>query len=315
MIKFLLFLKRIHYGLLFLVLEAVAISVFCSGNAYQRSRILNASNMVLGGVNSKISGLGDYFALRSQNEEILEQMAGLQGELFYYRELSGALGERLAGGSSAQHYAEVGGSDFGFGHSLDSSGVFSGGAYVRGDSVRVNRAKFMFSRVVSNSITRRDNFLVINKGRRDGVQADMALVSGAGIVGYVLSSSDNYSVALSVLNVSDFRTSGKIKGTDFTGSISWDGLSHQVVDFTEVPKYSGIEAGDTIVTTDYSNIFPADLPIGVVESFELRNGTFYDARVRLFADMSSLNYLYVVQRRDYAERDSLMRAVVVGDER
>lgn len=90
MIKFLLFLGRIHYVLLFLVLEAVAISFFSSGNAYQRSRIMNTSNIVFGSINSKITGFSDYFGLMGRNEQLMSEVARLRGELSYYSQLAEA---------------------------------------------------------------------------------------------------------------------------------------------------------------------------------------------------------------------------------
>lgn len=270
MLKFLLFLRRIHFVILFLIMEAVAISFFVDGNAYQRARIINASNSVTASIYERVSSVSRYFGLVRQNEILMSEVASLKEQLSRVRFP---------------------------GDTADDSGarMLLGGLGV----------EYKVARVINNSITKRDNFIVIDKGRIDGVAPDMALVSDLGIVGYVLDCSDHYSVALSLLNASDFRTSGRIKGSDFTGSISWAGLSYRTVELTQVPKYAGINRGDTIVTTDYSNIFPADLPIGRVSDCQMTDGAFYNARVELFVDMSTLKYVYVVKQPRQAERDSL----------
>ena len=162
--------------------------------------------------------------------------------------------------------------------------------------------------VVKNSYAKRNNFITINKGRLQGIKPEMALVSGRGIVGYVLDCSDNFSIAISVLNMNDFRTGGKIKGSDFNGSILWNGMSHRMVQMVEIPKYAQLQVGDTILV-EYSNIFPKEYPIGTVTDFELINGTFFKANVELFADMARLKYLYAVQIPLQQERRELEKTV------
>ncbi len=67
-------------------------------------------------------------------------------------------------------------------------------------------------------------------------------------------------------------------------------------------KYAPLEVGDTIVTTDFSSFFPTGIPIGTVKSFELINGTYYQARLHLTADMGSLNNVLLVDYRYREEK-------------
>lgn len=170
-------------------------------------------------------------------------------------------------------------------------------------------SKYIAARVVRNSISKANNFITINKGRAQGIEPEMALLNEQGIVGYVLDCSENFSVAISILNHNDFSTGGQIKGSDFTGSVTWDGMSHRIVQLNQIPKYAQMSVGDTIVTIGYSNIFPAECPIGVVREFQLIDGTFLKADVELFADMSQLKYVYAVQIPFQAERAALERDI------
>lgn len=164
-------------------------------------------------------------------------------------------------------------------------------------------------RVVSNSYAKRNNHIVIAAGLRQGIEPDMALFNSDGIVGYVKFCSQNYSVAISILNHQDFRTSGRIKGTDNPGSISWDGVDYRRVTMDEIPAHTEIRIGDTIVTTDYSNIFPANIPIGIVERIENANSMMMVARLRTTADMSRLTYLYAVSLTGQRERQELEQQI------
>ncbi|MDE6499995.1 MAG: rod shape-determining protein MreC [Rikenella sp.] len=269
MLKLLLFLKRIHYVLLFLALEAIAVGVFLNSNVYQKARISGVSNRLVSGIYDKWADLSGYFGLRAENDRLIDEIARLRSELTsraYLDSMASGQNDTLA---SLQYY------------------------------------QYQPARVIRNSISKRENYLTIDRGTLDGVEPKMALVGDAGIVGYVMYCSDHFSVAMSILNVNEFKTSGCIKGSDFAGSIYWDGLSHREVILDEIPKYADMQVGDTIVTTTYSYIFPPDQPIGTVESFEMVNGTFYKVRVRLFVDLARIRHVYVVRYLEQEERHAL----------
>ena len=72
-----------------------------------------------------------------------------------------------------------------------------------------------------------------------------------------------------------------------------------VVQLLEVPNIVPIQNGDTIVTGGMSNIFPKGLPVGKIVHFEkskLDNTFLID--VLLFADMASLDYVYIIEDTD-----------------
>lgn len=279
MLKLLLFLKRIHYVLLFIALEAIAVSVFLHSNVYQKARIAGASDRLVSGVYDKLADVSGYFGLRAENERLVGELARLRSQMSAHLHADTILG--------------------------------------RVDSVAALRYyEYQPARVIRNSISKRQNYLTIDRGALDGVEPEMALITDDGIVGYVVHCSDHFSVAVSILNTEEFRTSGCIKGSDFAGSIYWDGLSHREVILDEIPKYADMEVGDTVVTTCYSYIFPPDQPIGTVESFEMVNGTFYKVRVKLFADLARVRHVYVVRYLEQEERRALETTVgnaEVGD--
>ena len=280
MIKFFLFIKKIHVVLIFIVLEAAALHYYAGSTSYTKAKLITASNYVAGGIYAQLSGLNSYFRLKKENASLAAELAAVRNELENYkREIFGDT--TLSAGDSATLLDAVSGR---------------------------RRYEYFAARVVNNTITRQENYMTLNRGVDDGLQPDMAVIADGGIAGYVLGCSDHFSICISVLN-RNFRTSGKIKGSDNFGSISWDGVSYEYLTLSEIPKYAEIHAGDTIVTTTHSSIFPPDVMIGTVESFALNNATYYDVKVRLHTDIAALNNVTVVKYLDAEEIDMLEQSL------
>ena len=167
------------------------------------------------------------------------------------------------------------------------------------------------ARVINNSIVRRHNFLTLDKGRRNGIEKDMAVTQNGMLVGYVLHVSDKFAVCMSLLNT-DFKTSGRGLRGDYDGSIRWDGIRYDHATLSEIPRYAEINVGDTIVTTSFSSRFPEGIGIGTVESFELINGTYYEADIRLFTRFGALRYVDVIRYKDMEER-RLLEEMIEND--
>lgn len=274
MIKLLLLLKKIHYVLLFLVLETVALYFYTHNDPYKNAAVLASTSSINASVHGNIESVKGYFSLAAQNEMLRNENANLR-----------FLVDQIA--------------------AKDTMIAKKDSIIVNIDSISKTNNNVIVVKVVKNSYTKQQNLITIQGGALQGVKPNMALFNADGIVGYVLRCSENFSVAMSVLNSAHFRTSGRLKNTDFTGSISWTGEDYRFVKISELPKYANLHKGDTITTTSFSNIFPPDMPIGVIEDFELASGTFYEASIRLFADLSAINYLYATEIESHDEREEL----------
>lgn len=127
-------------------------------------------------------------------------------------------------------------------------------------------------------------------------------------MGYIVSCSDRYSVAVSILNTS-FRATARWRASGHFGSIYWDGFDADtsVCAIVEICRRG---AGDTIVSTSFSRYFPAGILIGTVEEFELNETrTAYDVRIRLAADMTALHDVVLVKNQDYNEQRQLEEGI------
>ena len=267
MYKLLEFIRSTYVVFLFVAIEAIAASYYARSSYYTQARMLARANRIAGGVNGWVADAKHYFSLGAENRELLARVGALETELSRYRraETQALLDEYVAGERKAPY-------------------------------------EFVAASVVANSINKDRNFLVFDRGRRNGVLPGMAVLSpGGAMVGYVAECSERYAVAVSVLNTA-FRASGRIADTDYFGSISWDGTDPQRVTMVELSKYASPRPGDEVVTTGFSLYFPSDILIGTVASSEMNEGrTAYTVTVRLAADFSALSNVILVRNTDLGE--------------
>lgn len=265
--KLIEFIRSVYVVVLFIVLEVAAVSYYARSTHYTEARLLARSNRVIGGVHSLFADVRHYFTLGGENRRLLARVAELE--------------ERLARYDEAENYAR-----------LDS--------YLQ--DIGESKYHFATATVVGNSVNRSRNLLTLNRGRRDGVTEEMGVLSPDGaMVGYVVACTERYSVAMSVLNTS-FRASGKLDGEEYFGSIYWDGANQYEVVMDELSKYADPQPGREVVSTGFSEYFPADILIGWVEQAELdETKTTYRVRVRLAAEISSLSDVILVENTSLAE--------------
>lgn len=288
MYKLIEFIRRIYVVLLFLVIEAVALNYYAHSSYYTQAKILSYANRVTGSVQGTIFGVKHFFTLRRENDMLTARVAELEGRLSAYREAAAAAQtDSLAAAVAA-----------------DTLGVGLEG---------MSQYRYMTARTVSNSINRDRNFITLNRGLAHGVMTDMAVITPDGaMVGYVVGCSERYSVVLPLLNT-DFRTSGKIAGDEYFGSISWSGSTPYEVDMAELSKYADIEVGAEVVSSGLSHYFPAGIRIGYVESYELNDSqTAYDVKIRLATDMTRLGNVILIENMDFGEVSALEADAAAG---
>ncbi len=152
--------------------------------------------------------------------------------------------------------------------------------------------KLVAADVVGKSLLLMRNTLTLNVGTKDGVAADMPIISEQGMVGKVIAVGDNYSLGQILLN-KDFRAGAKLQRSRVDGILGWDGGSE--LRLTNVPKTQDVRTGDIVITSGYSNIFPKDITIGIVSSVKQKSGSlFHEISVFPAVDFPTLEQVFVI---------------------
>ncbi len=176
------------------------------------------------------------------------------------------------------------------------------------DSVELDSAKqfeFITAKVINNSTKWQNNSLTIDKGVLAGVEQEMGVLGNGGIVGKVRYSNKRYGVITSLLH-SKFTISSRIKGKVELCTVQWDGIDPNFVQVKYVPRHHSIEPGDSVLTSGYNAIFPANVPVAIVTEVDLKpDETFYLLKAKLVNDFSNLSFVHVVVNKLKVEKDSI----------
>lgn len=166
------------------------------------------------------------------------------------------------------------------------------------DSIEIDTSAINYeitsAQIIKNSYANPNNYITINKGKKDSVKQDMGVITSKGILGIVEHSSNKFSSVQSILNTKS-NINAKIKNTNYFGSLVWDTERYDVVQLEDIPRLVPLLVGDTIVTGAMSSIFPENIPIGTIKKFDLNvSKSFYRIDVELFNDMTNVKNVYLI---------------------
>jgi len=140
--------------------------------------------------------------------------------------------------------------------------------------------------------------ITINRGRQDGIQGDMSVVTEEGLVGKTTTVSDSISVVLLVSD-ENCRVAANVEGTREQGIVSGErivgGLS-PLLELNFLSKQANLQPGQKVYTSGVGGVFPAGLLVGAVREYRVRE---LDGQARLTpaVDMTKLEDVFVVTGR------------------
>nr|CCG00479.1 rod shape-determining protein MreC [uncultured Flavobacteriia bacterium] len=162
------------------------------------------------------------------------------------------------------------------------------------------------AKVIVNSINKSKNIIIIDKGKLDSINLEMGVISSKGVVGIVKSVTNNYASIISLLNT-DLKLNAILKNSSTIGSVTWDGLNAKILKLNDIPLSTSLKVGDTVVTGGMSFYFPKGVPVGKIINYDNNSlEGYYEIDIEAFNDFSSLSNLYILNRTDNNEIQSLL---------
>lgn len=270
-----LFIRRYFNFIFFVVLQIVALSFLFRYNKFHEAAFMGIANEATGLVGARYDNVEYYFKLRTTNDSLVKENALLRNRLLQNFEMP------------------------------DTTSLLVTDTIATDTLGRSRKYMWRPAKVVSNTVTLQNNYLTIERGSNQGVQRDMGVIGSTGIVGRVVDVSANYAVVMSLLHRQN-RVSARMKKTGQTGIVQWDGESPFFLTLINVPRSEEVAKGDTVVTSQYSYLFPEGLMVGTVASImEDKTSNFYTLKIRPSVNFHSVEYVTVVENMMKDEQKKL----------
>ncbi len=268
--RLLQFAYPLRHFFLFLSLETAAFYLSFQYSNYHKTLFFGLAAEVNGYILSKKERLTAFFRLEAENRSLSAENARLRGQL-----------------RASQYRA-------------------AGQPTVVDDSSYRQQYTFIPAEIIDISIRSRDNTILIDRGRKQGVAENMGVVAEGGVVGIIDAVSSHYAHVIPIISSSS-HVCARLKKSHFFAFLSWDGRDYRIVQLEEIPDHAPISPGDTVISDSHSAIFPAGVPIGTIRKIERdRLRGFYAADVDLFIDFARLHRVYVVKNLLKAEVNKVL---------
>ena len=146
------------------------------------------------------------------------------------------------------------------------------------------------------------NTVTIDKGRKDGIRANMAVVTKNGLVGKI-SSVSNYSSEVKLITSDDlnFKVSITIKTNDEDNYAILNGYNKKsgLITASGIDKTTNINEGDRVLTSGLGKMFPAGVYIGEVKDIKSDK---YNLSKKIYIktkqDFNDMHYLTVLKVKE-----------------
>jgi len=275
-----LFLLRNSVLMLFLTLQSVSLYSLFNFNRFHESALNMVASDIAGAVYRNTDKVESYLTLQSENDRLREQNARLLSLL-----------------PSGNFLPDTGSTLVTKTFQVDSSSV--GGQF-----------QFLEARIISNSVFLQQNYMIIHRGRNQGIEPNLAVVGPDGIIGTVVSAGANMSTVMSLLHRQS-RVIAVLKKGSGLGEISWDGKDPGLLNLRKIPTTVEVSKGDTVVTSPYSDKFPPGYTIGVVDRVEKDQETnTYLLWVRSSVDFNTVQHAFVVKNGLQGEIDQMNKTII-----
>ncbi|HSY75313.1 MAG TPA: rod shape-determining protein MreC [Bacteroidia bacterium] len=262
------FFRRHYFAVLFVVLEFLSLSFVFRDNYYHQAGFFNSANSVAGSFYKTYNDITSYFNLKSENTQLHEENMRLHNSISTIPDTT--------------KHPKI--------------------AHVNPYGQQFN---FISAEVIDNSTNQVNNYITLNVGKTQGITEGMGVISPSGIVGVVIGVSDHYAVVMSMLH-KNYQLSAMLKKGGAFGTITWKGDDSRFASLSQIPMSEQVIAGDTIISSGYSTVYPKGVTVGVVEKVDpIPTQYFYTIKVRLSTNFKKLGFVYVVSDLMKKEKEEL----------
>lgn len=137
--------------------------------------------------------------------------------------------------------------------------------------------------------------VTVNRGERDGIRKNMAVVTDRGLVGHVINVSATSAEVLLIIDNSS-AVGGLVQVTRTPGVVEGTADNSGYLRMMYLPKEAPVREKQDVISSGLGGIFPKGLPIGRITQVEIEaNGLVKYAIIRPFVDFNRLEEVLIIK--------------------
>lgn len=264
------FIQHNFHIMLFVVLQIICGFLIFSLNPYQQATFSKLALGITSSINKLSSNVYSYLDLKNQNSWLQDQIS--------------------------EQFRE----------SYPQSFIYLNDTFHIKDTTKRPLFDAIPAQVVFNTAFKVNNVFIINKGSNHGIKKNMGVISSQGVAGIILSSNENYSTAMSLLN-SNMKIIPYINGQEYYTEILWDNTKINSLKINRINKLERVKIGDVVSTGNSSLLFPKGIPIGHVSKITNKpKSQFFELEVKTATNFRNLEYVFVIFNNEYSNLKKLL---------
>jgi rod shape-determining protein MreC len=273
-----LFVRRYFNFIVLFLLQGFSIYLLVRYNSYHNAFASNLMNEVTGKINARFNKVDYFFQLKKTNEVLLTTNEQLRNRLK----------ENFEG--------------------QDTSTKMVAENLLNDTTGRQRKWLYLLAKVVSNSVSAQNNFIVLQRGSAQQLKKDAGVVDlNNGVVGIVTDVSENFTVVMSLLH-KDSKMSVKLKKGGEVGQVIWDGKDPNRLSLIDIRKSGQVAKGDTVYSSGFTTTFPYGLMVGTIEDIAQDKSTNnYIIHLKSSANFYNIQYVYAIENLQREAVDQLLK--------
>ena len=160
-------------------------------------------------------------------------------------------------------------------------------------------SKTLAAQVIGSSGSEQSRSIYIDKGSRDGIRPDMAVITADGIVGKVLRGVQDHISSVLLINDQTSGVGAILEKSRLQGVLRGTPAGEVILE--KVMTDEAVATGERVLTSGGDRIFPKGLPVGTVTKVSPGQELFLNIRVRPAADLDRLEEVLVITQQEDRE--------------
>ncbi|MDC0977735.1 rod shape-determining protein MreC [bacterium] len=159
--------------------------------------------------------------------------------------------------------------------------------------IKRSKYKLIPARIISRNVDNWFNFIIVNKGLRDGVKKNMPVINEHGVVGYAKEITPKATKVVLIIDpsviISGINHQNKEIGV-LTGNLA------KPLKMSYIRAESSVTLNQEILTSGYSFIFPKGLSVGTINNiFSSKNNLYKEIQVKPAVDFTKLDIVFFIK--------------------